>query len=243
VAKDIAKNLYTSFRGTLYFSEDFLACPSWSYESVCNGKQFEIDLIAKVGRNGHDSEDLILPDFFYSISGNSKIEFRIPIYLNNILSYSNFKQDNASSKQDPDRASHLIVYEITSNPNQMQNKLEQLERNIEALLETNVITDLGDIFIAGVATKRRLDSKDLEKYIMNLPLLKELNSKHRLFFVHQPEGTLEQLPDMFDNIDIIKKQLSELPSMKSDLSELKLMLDKLIYQLQQPGNNNNNNIK
>lgn len=71
VAKDIA-NLYSSFRSMQYFSEDFLTCPSWRYASVCNGKQFEIDLIAKVGRNGRDSEDLILPNFFYSISGKLK---------------------------------------------------------------------------------------------------------------------------------------------------------------------------
>lgn len=143
VVYNIAKNLYTLFNGALYFSKGFITNSSWSF--IDNGKKIEIDLLMKIGMNAYNFENFleIYDDFFYSIGGQ----------YNNL--HSKITKDKTITKKDSLMKSNFIIYEITENPELIADKLQKLENNIVHLQQTNIITDLNDIFIAGVATKKK----------------------------------------------------------------------------------------
>lgn len=207
---NIAKNLYILFNGALYFSKGFITNSSWSF--IDNGKKIEIDLLMKIGMNAYNFEKCleIYDDFFYSIGGQ----------YNNL--HSKITKDKTIMKKDSLMKSNFIIYEITENPELMADKLQKLENNIVLLQQTNIIADLNDIFIAGVATKRKINSKILENHISILPNLMKLNIEGRLFFVFHPEETLEKIPEMIINIDNIINQISELKSM---MEKMKILLE------------------
>ena len=141
------------------------------------------------------------------------------------------KKDNELSLQDPNSESHFVIFEITTDSKKIQTKLAQLNKNIESLIETKVIgKDLKDIFIAGIATKNR--SKDLSvKNLKELPHLLTLHQSGKLFFVEQPQGPFEMLPELIAKIDQFETSFENLSSrvdyLSTELGNLSTKVDYL----------------
>ena len=128
------------------------------------------------------------------------------------------KKDNELSMKDPNSESHFVIFEITSDLKKLNTKLVQLNKNIGFLIETKVIRDEKDIFIAGVATKSNFSKSLSVDILQNLPHLLTLHQSGKLFFVEQRQGPFEMLPEIVAKIDQIDTRFDEISTRFDSLS-------------------------